>query len=83
MTNRMTPADEGIAAARAEASQATANDEFIRSCLKIDKLLQTITALREDHFGADPESVHWGHVGSVSFAVEKLEEITEHFGSTK
>lgn len=43
----------------------TALDAFITAKSEIDTLLARLTALSADHFGADPDAIHWGHVGDL------------------
>ncbi len=40
-------------------------DAFIAMKAEIDAMLTRISKLSEDHFGADPEKVNWGDVGSI------------------
>jgi hypothetical protein len=40
-------------------------------------MLARIDKLSEDHFGADPEKVHWGHVGTLEDYARHLPRITD------
>ena len=52
----------------------SATDAFIASCIEFDELIARLQAMREDHFGACPEAVHHGHVGSIATVNAKLRE---------
>ena len=40
-------------------------DVFIARKAEIDAMLTRITKLSADHFGADPNKVNWGDVGTL------------------
>ena len=63
-----------------DSNAATALDEFICRKAEIDKLLARLTEASADHFGADPEKVHWGDVGTLGFVRTQLREIAQHLG---
>lgn len=44
----------------------------------IDAHLAQLQALSADHFGVDPDAVHWGHVGDLVRIVGLLEQATEN-----
>jgi hypothetical protein len=67
MTHRKSPAGE------------TALQAFMATCTEIDDLLGRLHALRDDHFGADPDAVHWGDVGSAGHVADKLRQALEPF----
>jgi hypothetical protein len=50
---------------------------FIAKKAEIDAMLQRLQALSDDHFDADPETIHWGHVGTLSHYAELLKRITD------
>ena len=49
---------------------------FIARKHEIDAMLQRLTALSADHFGADPDEVNWGHVGTLSHDTELLCQVS-------
>lgn len=55
----------------------TAIDAFITKKTEIDAMLARIAKLSENHFGADPEKVHWGDVGSLEDYARHLRRITD------
>jgi hypothetical protein len=55
----------------------SAIDAFIAKKLEIDAMLARIAKLSEDHFGADPDRVNWGDVGSLEDYATQLKRITD------
>lgn len=41
---------------------------------EFDSIVNSLSAMSEDHFGVLPDDVNWGHVGSVSEAIRLLRE---------
>lgn len=52
-------------------------DAFIAKKEEIDAMLARISKLSEDHFGANPDNVHWGDVGSLDDYARHLRRITD------
>ena len=50
---------------------------FMIKKAEIDAMLARLQTLSDDHFDADPETIHWGHVGTLSHYVELLKRITD------
>ncbi len=50
---------------------------FLAKKAEIDTALARLTALSADHFGADPNSVNWGTVGTLAFYATQLQRITD------
>ena len=50
---------------------------FLAKKAEIDSALARLTALSADHFGADPNSVNWGTVGTLEFYATQLQRITD------
>lgn len=48
---------------------------FIGRKAQLDELLARIQAASDNHLGADADTVHWGHAGTMGHAVEQLAEI--------
>lgn len=55
----------------------TATSALMDRCEEIDELLARIAAARADHFGARPDAVDWGHVGTADHLVSRLRELAE------
>ena len=48
---------------------------FVAATAEIDAMLNLLQRLSEDHFGVDPDAVHWGHVGSLHHVAEQLRDV--------
>ena len=55
----------------------TALDVFIAKKAAIDEMLARLQALSAEHFNADPDEVHWGHVGNLEHYTSLLKRITD------
>ena len=52
-------------------------DAFLAKKAEIDTMLARLTALSAEHFNADPETLHWGHVGNLEFYASLLKRVTD------
>lgn len=52
-------------------------DAFIAKKAEIDTMLARLANLSADHFNAEPETLHWGHVGNLEFYVSLLKRVTD------
>lgn len=63
------------------ARPAPSNDEAIAAFLNkkagIDAMLARLRELSDDHFGADPDRITWGEVGTLGHYAELLKRITD------
>jgi len=50
---------------------------FLTKKAEIDSALARLTALSANHFGADPDSVNWGTVGTLEFYATQLRRISD------
>jgi hypothetical protein len=50
---------------------------FVAKKAEIDTMLGRLAALSSDHFNADPNTLHWGHVGNLEFYASQLRRITD------
>jgi len=50
---------------------------FIAKKAEIDTMLERLAALSADHFNADPDTLHWGHVGNLEFYASQLRRVTD------
>ena len=50
---------------------------FVAAKAEIDALLAKLVAFSDTHFGADPDVVTWGDVGTLNHHLAKLREITD------
>ena len=65
-------------------AQSTALDTYLQ---RLPMILDKVEALRQlagDHFGHDPHSIHWGHVGDLGRVDQALDDLLAIFdGQTK
>ena len=52
-------------------------DAFLAKKAEIDTMLARLTAFSAEHFGTDPETLHWGHVGNLEFYASLLKRVTD------
>ena len=50
---------------------------FIARKTEIDTMLDRLKALSDEHFHADPDTLHWGHVGDLEHYAGLLKRITD------
>ena len=50
---------------------------FLAKKAEIDTMLARLANLSADHFNAEPETLHWGHVGNLEFYVSLLKRVTD------
>ena len=50
---------------------------FLAKKAEIDTALERLTALSANHFSTDPDSVNWGHVGTLEFYATQLRRVTD------
>lgn len=57
-------------------SNDAALSAFLAKKAEIDAMLTRLQALSDDHFGAEPDRVTWGEVGTLGHYAELLKRIT-------
>ena len=62
---------------RAAATNDKALNAFLAAKAAIDAQLERLTALSAEHFNAQPDEIHWGHVGYLQRYAELLRQITD------
>ncbi len=62
-----------------EANQQKSLEAFLAKKAEFDALVAELQQMSTDHFGADPEKVLWGEVGSVTDWNVKLRQITDAY----
>ena len=50
---------------------------FMAKKAEIDTMLERLATLSVDHFNADPDTLHWGHVGNLEFYASQLRRGTD------
>lgn len=58
-------------------SRDYAIDAFLAKKAEIDTMLARLQTFSDEHFGASPDEVNWGHVGTLSHYAELLKRITD------
>jgi hypothetical protein len=76
-TMQLTSGATAMTLRRATAENAAALDSFLAAKFEIDALLARLQALSDDHFNASPDTVDWGHVGTLNHYRARLREITD------
>jgi len=57
---------------------ADAQLTFIQSLNESRDLLKQLETLVDEHLGADPECIHWGHVGDAEHLKTQLQSMIKH-----
>lgn len=50
---------------------------FMTRKAEIDTMLSRLQALSDEHFEANPDDIHWGHVGDLADISKNLREICD------
>ncbi|MCF6317563.1 MAG: hypothetical protein L3J30_15110 [Marinosulfonomonas sp.] len=50
---------------------------FLTRKAEIDTMLVRLQALSDEHFEANPDDIHWGHVGDLADISKNLREICD------
>jgi len=50
---------------------------FMTRKAEIDTILARLQALSDEHFEANPDDIHWGHVGDLADISKNLREICD------
>ena len=61
---------------RKSPNNQVAPDAFIARKAEIDRMLERLTALSDDHFNVSPGEIDWGHAGTPAHYAELLKRIT-------
>jgi hypothetical protein len=62
---------------RATATNDKARAAFLSAKAEIDTRLERLKGLSDDHFHANPDEIHWGHVGDLQRYANLLREMTD------
>lgn len=60
-------------------TQPTAIDAYLARAAAIHIKLARLQQLADDHFGHNPDSIHWGHVGDLGRVDQALDELLAIF----
>ncbi len=61
-------------------TQQTALDTYLQHLPLILDKIEALRQLTDDHFGHDPDAIHWGHVGDLGRVEAGLDELLAIFG---
>ena len=65
-------------------AKPTALDAYLARTAAIHAKLVRLQQLADDHFGHDPDAIHWGHVGDLGRVDQALDDLLAIFdGQTK
>jgi len=68
----------------AMSTQQTALDTYLQHLPMIRDKIEALRQLADNHFGHDPDAIHWGHVGDLGRVDQALDELLAIFdGQTK
>jgi len=56
-------------------TKSTAIDAYLARAAAIHIKLARLQQLADDHFGHDPDAIHWGHVGDLGRVDETLDDL--------
>ncbi|HNC98034.1 MAG TPA: hypothetical protein PKW90_18025, partial [Myxococcota bacterium] len=63
----------------AMATQTTALDTYLQRLPMILDKIEALRQLADDHFGHDPDAIHWGHVGDLGRVDQALDDLLAIF----
>jgi len=60
-------------------TKQTAPDTYLARTAAIHAKLERLQQLADDHFGHDPDAIHWGHVGDLGRVEAGVDELLAIF----
>lgn len=60
-------------------TKTTAIDTYLARTAAIRIKLARLQQLADDHFGHDPDAIHWGHVGDLGRVDQALDDLLAIF----
>ena len=60
-------------------TKTTALDAYLARTAAIHAKLERLRQLADDHFGHDPDAIHWGHVGDLGRVEQALDDLLAIF----
>lgn len=60
-------------------TQPTALDTYLQRLPMILDKIEALRQLAENHFGHDPDAIHWGHVGDLGRVDQALDNLLAIF----
>ena len=60
-------------------TKTTATDAYLARAAAIHNKLTRLQQLADNHFGHDPDAIHWGHVGDLGRVDQALDDLLAIF----
>lgn len=60
-------------------TQQTSLDAYLQRLPMIRDKIEALKKLADDHFGHDPDTIHWGHVGDLGRVDQALDDLLAIF----
>ena len=60
-------------------TQPNALDTYIQRLPMIRDKIEVLRQLADEHFGHDPDTIHWGHVGDLGRVDQALDDLLAIF----
>ena len=60
-------------------TQPIALDTYLQRLPMIPDKIEALRQLADDHFGHDPDAIHWGHVGDLGRVDQALDDLLAIF----
>ena len=60
-------------------TQPNALDTYLQRLPMIRDKIEALRQLANDHFGHDPDTIHWGHVGDLGRVDQVLDDLLAIF----
>ena len=60
-------------------TQPNALDTYLQRLPLILDKIEALRQLADDHFGHDPDAIHWGHVGDLGRVDQALDDLLAIF----
>ena len=60
-------------------TKTTAIDTYLARTAAIHAKLERLQQLADNHFGHDPDAIHWGHVGDLGRVDQALDDLLAIF----
>ena len=61
-------------------TKTTAIEAYLARAAAIRIKLARLQQMANDHFGHDPDAIHWGHVGDLGRVDQALDDLLAIFG---
>ncbi|MCC6535245.1 MAG: hypothetical protein IT531_22080 [Burkholderiales bacterium] len=62
-------------------AKPTALDAYLARTAAIHAKVERLRQLADDHFGHNPDAIHWGHAGDLGRVLAELDDLLAILGS--